>query len=731
MNQSSRQLRRLVCVLIGNPFLDDSTKSRLTQEHFSTPYFPGVEAFVSSNDYDRERTVMRWLHAGKVTIDQMVKLFEDHPGLISSSVLDAVHALHPEAIEAFVQRMASTCADHDVARNLQSVSFDLPTSTLSKLAAVCDWHVLKHAACPPELVEEGAGHPDEYRQRLAAAHPSVSLATLERLMRSSHAEVRSAALRNPRAPVDWLAKSKSRSPEIRAAIAGNPSCPRDVLLRLSRSRDVDVRKAVFTNPVWSDDDIADLLDQEPSLAGFTKDAARILTASQSRDATTRRYAALNEKATADILVRLSNDKAPEVRAAVAENPRTPWIVLERLASDPDALVRWTLVDNPQLVTEPDRLQLFERMAVDTSHLVRRGVMYRLAQRYSKPVERQIFHALLTRFTQDQDEEVRDDAAEMLEHIQGGEEPFGDGGWGGFSCGSFDETHSSAPPLGLLERPQLSESLLNLLVNLGLPPDTLAAHPSLTPALAERLFREGDFGCRREIYARFPFNEERLLKFAQGDMDHDDLLQFSLRLARDPATDVRVLRVLAGHTYGGVRSEVAQHPNVSPDILTQLVFDSDHQVSGAALMNARTPLEQKIRAVCRPSEDPLDMAIVVYGATLSAELLDVFCSYLLSNSTDSAVLDAHEYNAKNLLLQPKLPLQYIEPLKALAKNALARRPVSHEEIILFNEHGPAAPRRKILSKLLTEDALSQATRLAEFTASPELLEDLCNFVSSRR
>jgi hypothetical protein len=74
----------------------------------------------------------------------------------------------------------------------------------------------------------------------------------------------------------------------------------------------------------------------------------------------RRALAHNATLSDDIRLRLAEDPAWEVRAAVAKSLHTQSVVLDRLASDSDSRVRHALCVNPHLRTMPALLERFLR-----------------------------------------------------------------------------------------------------------------------------------------------------------------------------------------------------------------------------------------------------------------------------------------------------------------------------------------------------------------------------------
>ena len=67
--------------------------------------------------------------------------------------------------------------------------------------------------------------------------------------------------------------------------------------------------------------------------------------SEDENSLVREFAAANLEASPEILSKLANEEAPEVRWRVAENPNTPEELLKSLAKDEDELVASSAKEN--------------------------------------------------------------------------------------------------------------------------------------------------------------------------------------------------------------------------------------------------------------------------------------------------------------------------------------------------------------------------------------------------
>jgi hypothetical protein len=147
-------------------------------------------------------------------------------------------------------------------------------------------------------------------------------------------------------------------------LAGNLSCPDDVLRRLSASKDYFVLEGVVRN-VSCPLEILGQLSSIPELA---------------------RPVAAHPACPAVVLDRLSRYGSSGVRESVAAHPACPAVVLDRLSRDGNGLVRMAVAANPVCPPEvlgrllKDTKVVVARIAADNPNTSRAArAMYQLAQ----------------------------------------------------------------------------------------------------------------------------------------------------------------------------------------------------------------------------------------------------------------------------------------------------------------------------------------------------------------
>jgi hypothetical protein len=152
----------------------------------------------------------------------------------------------------------------------------------------------------------------------------------------------------------WQVLARHRRALIRAALAGLPGLPAELLIGLACDRDIRVRGAAIANP------------------GTPLSLVRLLVQNQGRWRVLRRegvivraMAACHPHLEPEDLERLAHDSSVRVRATVAEHPALSAELRRRLAHDSSPNVRCMLARNPCLESE-----LLEQLVYDRTHKVR-------------------------------------------------------------------------------------------------------------------------------------------------------------------------------------------------------------------------------------------------------------------------------------------------------------------------------------------------------------------------
>ncbi len=193
---------------------------------------------------------------------------------------------------------------------------------------------------------------DEFDVRVAAVkNPLIPQDLLYQL--SEDGDLVNAVAQNPKCPTQLLEKlSKARDEELRCNIAANPNCPVTLLKKWAKLKDESIRGSVAINPS-TPVEILELLasDEEASvraaLAGNPACPIELLVQlSEDAESDVRRYVAASDKCPAEVFASLENDPDPDVISQVASNSQTPQAILARLAAHDEGKVRVAVAQNP-------------------------------------------------------------------------------------------------------------------------------------------------------------------------------------------------------------------------------------------------------------------------------------------------------------------------------------------------------------------------------------------------
>lgn len=486
------------------------------------------------------------------------------------------------------------------------------------------------------------------------------------------------AVRHEHCPAAALERAaRTRNAAVLERVAGHRSTPPGIVARLARSRDGEVRRAALGNPALPDE----LLQR----------------AAHGRDPERRAAVARNVACPQPLLERLAADAAPAVRAAVAHHPWLSSGMLRRLARDIDPAVRAAAWASPQLTGDELVALLnaepcvYARIGDDSaldeaSHAADPAIRHAVARNPAASA------STLKRLADDADETVRCAASATL----GGEagEPTDD------------------PVDTLLQRDDLPPHAFVILVGWRFPYDGLVVHPAFPASLVSLCFREGDDATRKAIYLRFPFDADRVGRFATEDLADDALFCHQLMCRSDlhPA----MLAALARHPSAEIRCEVAAHAATPADVLEGLAADESDEVRAAVILNAGAGDDVRRRLLCdehfRPARVLLQRRPPVERRWIVDYCIHLFSRHALELAAHRADLvaapgGAHRVpaafrNLEPLLRHPYLPAPSIEPLLALLPG------VDQRVIRIGNEDVPLGERQALLQALLRRKTVSR-------------------------
>lgn len=164
-----------------------------------------------------------------------------------------------------------------------------------------------------------------------ALNPHTPLPVLLELMEDRDRGVRFWALRNPSLPEDLIAHLARGSYEEKLGVAGNPSCPPELLYELAQDEAETIREAVAENPSCPVDLLRRLAEDEYW--------------------SVRATVALNPSCPRDLLFQIAKDKDPNVCWFITTRAPCPLELLEELAKDPRLKVRLAAATHPQAPVE--------------------------------------------------------------------------------------------------------------------------------------------------------------------------------------------------------------------------------------------------------------------------------------------------------------------------------------------------------------------------------------------
>ena len=397
------------------------------------------------------------------------------------------------------------------------------------------------------------------RQRIAT-HGNTPGETLAVLALDQDEQVRQAAAQNPAAPAELLTTlgraealdlglSADRLEALaalghhgRVLAARHPNTPRDLLEKLARDDDWQIRAGVAHHPLATADMLAPLLsidspDVHSALAAHPHTPGGVLAElAKKLDVSIRLHIAAHPNAPASVLARLIEDGDTAIRTTAKQHPQTPTDALARLeqaetqkplpSSDLEALASGGHYAKQLAAKHPDTpIETLHRLAADIDPFIREHI----AARGAVP-------GVLIQLGSSPDLQGRSEADLDLTAAQ----------------------IESAAALGPWAR-------------------ILAArHPNAGPSLLDMFANDEHWQVRKQVARHASTPDET-----------------KVRLSTDPASDVRWSLVKQEHLPGdaikqlmvdehaAVRMEVALHPDTPMQWVELLTLDRDEGVRSAA------------------------------------------------------------------------------------------------------------------------------------------------------
>lgn len=370
--------------------------------------------------------------------------------------------------------------------------------------------------------------------------------------------------------------------DVSKGLASNPVCPEEILTRLAKDPDPEVRAAVAENSL-TPPEILKILAKDKSrevrerVAGNTSTPVETLDV-MAKVSYLRELIAENPSISMTLLKELSVNRNEDVRRAVAQNPTTPPEILVLLAKDTEYSVRHNVAYNR--TTPAEALVI---LAKEAGYMIRAGV----ARDRNTPPE------LLEELASDDIAEVR-----------------------------FSVAANPSAPLDLIFRMNLLKSSAAEGDEYGFGRASLAKNPDTPVEILELFSKDKDYRVRcgvaenpstpieilKELANEKTVNEDNL--YSQLVLDgvaknpsiptslrkeiievliNDDLSPWIRRdVARNELAPADVLRSLAKDKWADVRRVVAGNPVTPIEILNSLAEDDHSSVRAAVAENPRTP-----------------------------------------------------------------------------------------------------------------------------------------------
>jgi uncharacterized membrane-anchored protein YhcB (DUF1043 family) len=233
-----------------------------------------------------------------------------------------------------VLQQLSKDSDREI-RSLVASNPNTPTEILLKLGKQFPEAVIDNPIFGLLLLE----NPGSYFVRISLARSlKTAIATLNKLAKDEDKLLRASVANNRITPSDLLEKLASDSDEsVRLKVATNPNTSSKSLEKLAADGDLTIRNAVMEHPNVSPLAIAIVKFINKKKGKIPIEALEFLA--NNPDKNIRQQVARHPNSSAKVLMKLAKDEDEFVRADVAANINTSLALLEQLASDRQLSVR--------------------------------------------------------------------------------------------------------------------------------------------------------------------------------------------------------------------------------------------------------------------------------------------------------------------------------------------------------------------------------------------------------
>ncbi len=343
---------------------------------------------------------------------------------------------------------------------------------------------------------------------------------------------------NPVCPEEILTKlAKDPDPEVRAAVAENSLTPPEILKILAKDKSREVRERVAGNtstPVETLDVMAKVSYLRKTIAENSSISMTLLKElSVNRDFDVRLAVTRNPTTPPEILILLAKEAGYMIRAGVARNRNTPPELLKELASDDRAEVRFPVATRPSAPLDSiSRMNLLKSSAAEGDEFGYGRAS--LAKNPDTPVE------ILELLSKDKNYRVRCGVAEnpstpieILKELANEKTM------------SEDDLYSQLVLDGVAKNPSIPTALRAEIINVLLNDD-------LSPWIRSHV--AGNELAPADVLRSLAMDKLAMVRRAVG---------------RNPITPIDVLTSLSEDEHCWVRATVAENPKTPEDILRKL------------------------------------------------------------------------------------------------------------------------------------------------------------------